>query len=320
MNLLRLLAAFALMFAAVPLAAEEKSQVPQVSAGKIVDLGVLKSKYADPRRVVVWLPSGYRAHGPKYAVLYMHDGQNLFDKATAGYGMEWQIDETLDRLIGENRMRPTIVVGIWNTPKRLQEYVPSKAFEYLPPEYRAKVRALYGGDPLSDGYLKFIVRELRPLIDRRFNVKTDRANTAIMGSSMGSLISLYAIDEYPRIFGGAGMMSTHWPLFMTPAGKSVGDAEYEVVSLAFEHYLAPALPDPATHKLYFDHGSETLDSIYARYQDRVDAIVARRGYRKGVNWLSLSFPGQKHNEISWASRVDVPLRFLLPPARAPRTH
>ena len=264
-------------------------------------------------RVVVWLPSGYQAHGPKCAVLYMHDGENLFDKATAGYGMEWQVDETLDRLIREKKVRPTIVVGIWNTPKRLQEYVPSKAFDGLLPSYRDKVRALYGGDPLSDGYLKFIVRELRPMIDKRFNVKTDARNTVIMGSSMGALISLYAIDEYPRLFGGAAMMSTHWPLFMTPDGKSVGDEEYEVVSSAFERYLAPALPSPATHKLYFDHGSETLDAVYARYQDRVDTVVARRGYRKGVNWLSLSFPGQKHNEISWASRVDVPLQFLLPP-------
>jgi hypothetical protein len=105
---------------------------------------------------------------------------------------------------------------------------------------------------------------------------------------------------------------------MTPDGKSVSDAEYEVVSSAFERYLAPALPDPKTHKLYFDHGSETLDVIYKRYQDRVDAVVARRGYRLGANirggtnWLTKSFPGQKHNEISWASRVDVPLQFLLP--------
>src|SRR5437763_3017666 len=318
MKLWRLMAAFGLLLLPAPAAAQEKPQVPHVSAGTVVDLGVLQSKYADPRRVVVWLPSGYRAHGPKYAVLYMHDGQNLFDKATAGYGMEWEIDETLDRLIRDKKVRPTIVVGIWNTPKRLQEYVPSKAFRYLPSAYREKVRALYGGDPLSDSYLKFIVRELRPMIDRRFNVKTDRSDTAIMGSSMGSLVSLYAIDEYPDIFGGAGMMSTHWPLFMTPDGKSVGDAEYAIVSSAFERYLAPALPDPATHKLYFDHGSETLDAIYARYQDRVDAVVARRGYRKGVNWLSLSFPGQKHNETSWASRVDVPLRFLLPTEAVPR--
>jgi pimeloyl-ACP methyl ester carboxylesterase len=308
----RFLLALLFLFAAAPAVAGDPMGPVHVSAGTIVDLGVLKSKYADPRRVVVWLPPGYRARGPKNAVLYMHDGQNLFDKATAGYGMEWEIDEHLSRLIADRKVRPTIVVGIWNTPKRLQEYVPSKAFNGLPPEYQQKVRALYGGDPLSDGYLKFIVRELRPMIDRRFNVKTDRTNTVIMGSSMGSLVSLYAIDEYPEIFGGAGMMSTHWPLFMAPDGKSVGDAEYEVVSSAFEHYVAPALPDPKTHKLYFDHGSETLDAIYKRYQDRVDAVVARRGYRQGVNWLTRSFPGQKHNEISWASRVDIPLQFLLP--------
>ena len=310
----RFLLALLFLFAATPAVAGDPLGPVHVSAGTIVDLGVLKSKYADPRRVIVWLPPGYKRRGPKYAVLYMHDGQNLFDTATAGYGMEWEIDEHLSRLIAEKKVRPTIVVGIWNTPKRLQEYVPSKAFNGLPPEYREKVRALYGGDPLSDGYLKFIVRELRPMIDKRFNVKTDRPNTMIMGSSMGSLISLYAIDEYPRIFGGAGMMSTHWPLFMTADGKSVGEPEYEVVSSAFEHYLAPALPDPRTHKLYFDHGSETLDAIYKRYQDRVDGVVARRGYRQGVNWLTMSFPGQKHNEISWASRVDVPLEFLLTPS------
>jgi enterochelin esterase-like enzyme len=282
-----------------------------VSSGAIVDLGVIQSKYADPRRVQVWLPSSYKPHGQKYAVLYMHDGQNLFDKADAGYHKEWEIDEHLDPLIRAGKVRPTIVVGIWNTPKRLQEYVPSKAFNGLPPEYRQKVRALYGGDPLSDGYLKFIVRELRPMIGKRFNVKTDRDDTFIMGSSMGALISLYSIDEYPQIFSGAGMVSTHWPLFLKPDGKSVTEDEYEVVSTAFEHYLGPALPDPKTHKLYFDHGSETLDAIYDRYQKRVDAVVERRGYKQRINWLTRSFPGQAHDEISWASRVDVPLQFLL---------
>ena len=311
--MIRRLLLLLLLLVAAPAFAGDANGPVHVSAGRIVDLGVLKSKYADPRRVVVWLPSGYSERGPKYAVLYMHDGQNLFDKETAGYGMEWQIDETLDRLIREKKVRPTIVVGIWNTPKRLQEYVPSKAFNGLPPEYRQKIHALYGGDPLSDGYLKFIVRELRPMIDRRFNVKTDRADTAIMGSSMGSLISLYAIDEYPDIFGAAGMLSTHWPLVITPDDKPISDEQYEAVSSAFERYLTPALPDPATHKLYFDHGSETLDANYARYQDRVDRVVRRRGYRQWANMLSLSYPGEKHNEISWASRVMVPLQFLLPP-------
>ena len=307
----RLLAILVATFMATPALAGDGTGPVHVSAGTIVDLGIVKSRYADPRRVVVWLPPNYSKRGPKHAVLYMHDGQNLFDKATAGYGMEWEIDEHLSKLIADKKVRPTIVVGIWNTPKRLQEYVPSKAFTTLPSEYRGKVEALYGGEPLSDGYLKFIVRELRPMIDAGFNVKTDRANTFIMGSSMGSLISLYAIDQYPQLFGGAGMVSTHWPLVINPDGKPLSDEDYEVVSSTFERYLTPALPDPRTHKLYFDYGSETLDAAYARYQARVDKIVAKRGYRQGVNWLTRSFPGQKHNEQSWASRVDVPLTFLL---------
>ena len=307
-----------LLLAAVPAAAQTQTgPAPKVAAGTIVDLGVVQSKYTDSRRVVVWLPTGYKPHGPKYAVLYMHDGQNLFDKATAGYGKEWEIDEHLDRLIVQKKVRPTIVVGIWSTPKRLQEYVPAKAFEHLPPAYMDRVLGLYGGNPLSDGYLKFLVRELKPRIDARFNVKTDRANTMIMGSSMGALISLYAIDEYPKVFGGAGMVSTHWPLFLpTQGAKSISDDEFQIVSSAFERYLTPALPSPATHKLYFDHGSETLDSAYAAYQDRVDAVVAKRGYRRDTNWMTRSFPGQAHDEISWSSRVDIPLQFLLPPLRS----
>src|SRR5437763_14249446 len=133
MKLWRLMAAFGLLLLPAPAAAQEKPQVPHVSAGTVVDLGVLQSKCADPRRVVVWLPSGYRAHGPKYAVLYMHDGQNLFDKATAGYGMEWQIDETLDRLVREKKVRPTIVDGIWTTPKSLAGTEQFKAITGMPP-------------------------------------------------------------------------------------------------------------------------------------------------------------------------------------------
>jgi enterochelin esterase-like enzyme len=304
----RLVAFLAMLLAAVPASAG-------ISSGKLDDLGVVQSRYADGRKVTVWLPDGYRPGGPKHSVLYMHDGQNLFDPESGFGGMEWKVDEVLGRLIAENKVRPTIVVAIWNTPKRLREYVPSKAFSHLPPAYMERVRRLYGDDPLSDGYLKFIVRELKPRIDRSYNVRTGRDDTVIMGSSMGALISLYAISEYPRVFGGAGMVSTHWPLMIPPEGKTISDAEYETVSSAFERYLAPALPSPRTHRLYFDHGSETLDAIYARYQRRIDRVVARRGYRPGVNSISRNFPGQAHNEISWASRVEIPLRFLLPPRK-----
>ena len=305
--MLKLFAALLALLFAVPAAAK-------VDAGTLVDLGLVQSKYADVRRVTVWLPSSYSPKGPRHAVLYMHDGQKLFDPETGYGGMEWNVDQTLDRLIREKLVRPTIVVAVWNTPKRLQEYVPAKAFAHLPQRYMERVRGLYGGDPLSDGYLKFIVAELKPRIDREFRVKSDRANTAIMGSSMGGLISLYAINEYPKVFGGAGMVSTHWPLFLpAQGGQSITDEEYEVVSSAFERYLTPALPSPRSHRLYFDHGSETLDAVYARYQKRIDAIVARRGFHQGANWISRNFPGQAHNEMSWASRLDIPLRFLLPP-------
>jgi enterochelin esterase-like enzyme len=292
--------------------------IASVTAGKLVDFGVMESRHADPRRVSVWIPSSYRRGGPRHAVLYMHDGQNLFDTATGFGGMEWKVDETLDRLIRRGEVCPTIVVGIWNTEKRLREYVPSKAFQHLPPKYLDRVRGLYGGDPLSDGYLRFVVEELKPRIEREFRVKTGRADTAIMGSSMGGLISLYAINEYPQLFGGAGMVSTHWPLMIPAEGKTLSDEDFQSVSSAFERYLAGALPPPATHRLYFDYGSETLDRHYARYQQRIDAIVARRGYRRGINWISRNFPGHKHNEISWASRLEIPLRFLLPAAKRPR--
>ena len=306
-KLARLALFLAIFLAAVPAAAG-------ISTGKLDDLRTVQSRYTDPRKVTVWLPPSYRPSGPRHSVLYMHDGQNLFDPETGYGGMEWKIDEVLGRLIAENKVRPTIVVAIWNTPKRLREYVPSKAFRHLPPTYMERVRGLYGGDPLSDGYLKFIVHELKPRIERDYNVRTGPTNTVIMGSSMGALISLYAVSEYPNLFGGAGMVSTHWPLFLPAKGKKLSDAEYDTVSSAFERYLAPALPAPATHRLYFDHGRETLDAVYERYQKRIDEVVARRGYRQGVNWISRNFPGQAHNEVSWASRVDIPLRFLLPPS------
>ena len=156
--------------------------------------------------------------------------------------------------------------------------------------------------------------DLVPTIERNYRVHANRANRAIMGSSMGGLISLYAINEYPHLFGGAGMVSTHWPLMAPTEGKELTEADFAAVSSAFERYLAPALPAPATHKLYFDHGTETLDRDYARYQQRIDAVVRARGYRPGVNWISRNFPGQAHNEASWASRLEIPLRFLLPPA------
>jgi pimeloyl-ACP methyl ester carboxylesterase len=241
----------------------------------------------------------------------MHDGQNLFDPATSFIGKEWGVDEVAAKLMGEGAIRRTIVVGIWNTPKRLREYVPAKAFAHLPARYMNRVRGLYGGEPLSDGYLKFIVRELKPFVDRSYNTAPERRSTFIMGSSMGALISLYALTEYPEVFAGAGCLSTHWPLLLPPEGQELSDEDREAVASAFEAYLRPALPRAGTHRIWFDHGSETLDAHYAAYQARIDRLVAGRGWKKGRDFESRNFPGAPHNEEAWNARVHLPLMFLL---------
>ena len=123
----------------------------------------------------------------------------------------------------------------------------------------------------------------------------DQQNTFVMGSSMGGLISLYAINEYPQVFGGAGCVSTHW-----------STATQELVD-----EMARRLPDPADHRLYFDYGTKTLDSEYEPYQRRMDEHLRRAGYCENENWITLKFEGAKHSERSWRERVHIPLTFLL---------
>jgi predicted alpha/beta superfamily hydrolase len=155
---------------------------------------------------------------------------------------------------------------------------------------------------MSDRYLNFLTQELKPFIDKTYSTKTDRNNTFIAGSSMGALISLYAICEYPAVFGGAACLSTHWPGLFT--------MENNPVPGAFFSYLEQSLPSPKNHRLYFDHGTETLDSMYASLQKSVDQIMGKRGY-KSQQWVSRSWPGQDHSERSWRSRFSVPATFLL---------
>jgi len=151
--------------------------------------------------------------------------------------------------------------------------------------------------PLGDAYLKFLVTELKPAIDARYRTLPDRAHTSIMGSSMGALISLAALCEYPGVFGGAACLSTSWPV---AGGVAARD-------------LDKTLPDPRTHRIYFDYGDESKDGNYEPLQRQVDAQVRAAGYTEGVNWLTKSFPGEPHSERAWRKRVDIPLQFLLRP-------
>ncbi|MFP4471172.1 MAG: alpha/beta hydrolase [Bacteroidales bacterium] len=288
-----------------------QAQIPQVSSGSIVRLENFPSDHIAMRNVDVWLPENYD-ETQKYAVLYMHDGQMLFDSSITWNRQEWGVDETVSRLIGEREISPCIVVGIWNSDGgRHADYFPQKPFESLPQDFQDSLineAMRYGESPLfdagvrSDAYLKFIVTELKPYIDNRFSTRSEKEHTFVMGSSMGGLISMYAICEYPEIFGGAACLSTHWTGTFT--------AENNPIPQAFFGYLRQNLPDPRDHKIYFDYGTETLDALYEPFQQQADRIMESKGY-DSQNRKTLKFEGADHSEIAWRERLEFPLIFLL---------
>jgi predicted alpha/beta superfamily hydrolase len=268
---------------------------PREVTGVLREIKNFQSKFVDTREVDIWLPDGYTSDTAKrYSVLYMHDGQNCFDPKTSFIGVDWGIDETLTKLKSENKINDVIVVAIWNTPKRVEEYMPEKAAKNYTPASSTTQR-YEKAELKSDNYLKFIVEELKPFVDKTYRTKPDRQHTFIMGSSMGGLISLYAICEYPDVFGGAGCISTHFP-----AGDGV-----------MIDYMKDHLPPPETHKIYFDYGTETLDADYEPYQKRADDAMRVKGYTMPWNWITKKFQGDEHSERAWRKRVYIPLLFLL---------
>jgi len=279
------------------------SQLPELSAGNIQRFETVSSKYVTDRNIDVWLPDGYNEN-QKYAVLYMHDGQMLFDANQTWNKQEWEVDKVVSQLLNSGKIKNCIVVGVWNDPElRWSDYNPQKAMDYLTQNIiDTAFTGKMNGPVNSDNYLQFLVEEVKPLIDSNFSTLPDQANTFVMGSSMGGLISMYAICEYPQVFGGAACMSTHW----------VGNPDYfyKEVPEAYITYLKNNLPDPSNHKIYFDFGTETLDQYYEPWQKEVDKVMTEKGYTR-KNWLTKKFPGDAHTEVDWAERLDIPLVFLL---------
>jgi len=288
-----------------------KMRSPELpETGHRESLGLVSSQYVAARQVDVWLPPGYTPTR-RYPVLYMHDGQLLFDAATTWNHQEWGVDEVLDSLIGAGIIPPCLVVGIWNGgSSRHADYFPQQPFESLPAAYRDSLlraqrnpeTALFSTHVQSDNYLKFVVEELKPQIDAQYATLSERAHTYVAGSSMGGLLSMYALCEYPTVFGGAACLSTHW--------TGIFSAENNPIPAAFMAYLRTHLPDPATHRLYFDYGTETLDALYEPFQLQADAILREKGY-SAANWQTLKFVGADHSERAWQARLAIPLTFLM---------
>ena len=246
--------------------------------GTVKALPQLESPQLGNRRdILVYLPPSYGTSQRRYPVIYMHDGQNLFDRAIS-FGEEWEVDQTLESASRDGL--EAIVVGIPNQGSdRLNEYSP-----WVDGKHKQGGR--------GNAYLDFIVHTLKPIIDRDFRTIPGRDGTGIAGSSMGGLISLYAFFKHPRTFGFAGVMS--------PALWFAGHSIFPFI------HECPFVPG----RLYLDvgtsEGSEGLHDVR-----RLKEMLTRKGYRTGRELLYVVEMGGQHNERAWARRLRRELHFLL---------
>lgn len=284
---------------------------PMASSGEIIMLDTFKSHFIQTRPIDIWLPESYNKNN-KYAVIYMSDGQMLFDKNTTWNNQEWGVDDVVSTMINEATIKDCIVVGVHNGGEgRHGEYFPEKPFNAVKKRLEEKQikkldqhskEFIKKGDISSDRYLKFLVTELKPYIDKTYSTHPDPLNTIIAGSSMGGLISMYAICEYPEIFGAAACISTHW--------LGLGDTEINPFPEAFLAYLKNNLPDPLKHKIYFDYGTENLDASYGKHQIKVDEIMKLKGFNQS-SWMTKKYEGHDHSETSWNKRLHIPFQYLI---------
>jgi predicted alpha/beta superfamily hydrolase len=233
------------------------------------------------RTLMLYLPPSYNSNSLKrYPVLYMQDGQNLFNAATAFGGVEWQVDENMNSLIGQGKVAEAIVVGIYNNANRISEYTPS-------------VDPGYGGGN-ANAYLDFVQNTVKPYIDSHFRTLTGPAHTYMLGSSLGGLLSCYAGWTRPTVFGRVGCMSSSfwW------------NSENFTTQVINYGGARPAV------RFYLDFGGNEGGSINPTLRMR-DALLAK-GYVQGVDLKYYYDPVGTHSEASWRNRLATVLPFLIP--------
>ncbi|MFA6467975.1 MAG: alpha/beta hydrolase-fold protein [Bacteroidota bacterium] len=224
------------------------------------------------RDIIVWLPPSYEKNPKKfYPVLYMHDGQNIFDPSTAFTGHDWRVDEVADSLIKMKKIEEIIVVGIYNSPDRLPEY---------------------SDTDLGTAYMNFVISVVKPLIDSTYRTKPGREHTGVIGSSLGGLSSLLFVWKHPQVFGMAGCVSS---AFWFDNEKTLKEVREYTGSK--KHI-----------KIYLDCGGREKELI-SGYK-RMTEILKSKGYKKGKDLEYTLDSLGSHNEQSWAKRVWRPLMFM----------
>ena len=280
----------------------EVSQL-EVTSGNLWRANIYSPELNEKIKVDVWTPDGY-TESKKYPVIYMHDGQNLFDANSTWNHQAWEIDSVMVKLIKEKKAPAAIVVGIHSVDTtRIGDLMPERVVEMTPPgEVRDFIDRMCRGKYRADEYLRFIVETLKPLIDARFSTLTDRQSTTIMGSSMGGLISIYGLAEYPKVFGNAACLSTHWT-------GAIGD-NYDFPT-AMKYYLMDRMPRGSDHRLYFDNGDCNYDSQYLPAYEEMNRLFDFLGYQECDRLKTGVFQGHSHSEKSWSERVAIPLQYVL---------
>jgi predicted alpha/beta superfamily hydrolase len=262
---------------------ETKAEAEHTITGDVRTHEAFHSRFLEnDRTVMVYLPPNYDPESAeRYPVLYLHDGQNVFDRATS-FGEEWHVDECAEALIAAGEIEPLIVVGIYNTGEhRVDEYTPTPNVE------------LGRGGHAAD-YGRMLVEELKPFIDSTYKTLPSAANTALGGSSLGGLLTMFLGLRYSTAFGRLAVMS---PSVWWDDRVLLSDVE--------------ALPDKLPLRIWLDAGTAEGSETLANARDLRDALVAK-GWTIGDDLAYLEEQGGEHNEQSWGMRVERVLKFLFP--------
>lgn len=292
-------------------------RIPTANPGELRRYSVTSTALGDNIIVDVWTPEGYIAgSGKKYPVLYVHDGQNLFDPSFSFANVAWELDSKTQALINSGIIEAPIIVGINNRGSknlRPNDYFPEKVLNYIPESDRNRTKIF---ETCKDGFYgdeeaAFVTGELKPLIDHLYDTDPQPSHTFAMGSSMGGLASLYLLCEYPDVFGAAACMSTHW-IGSIDLNSDYSMNDDPVCAKAILAYMNANLPSPANHRLYLDQGTTGWDAVYLKYEVTARQIAIEHGYSTENETLeTYTASGAGHNEWFWQQRIDRPLRFLL---------